>query len=547
MKIYLSQINTIVGDVEHNYRRVIDEMELARRAGADLIVFPELTILGYPPRDLVLQKDLIADNLAVLEKISAQTQGIGVIVGYVDKNPATEGKGLFNAAALCADGKILSKHYKTLLPTYDIFDEARYFDPAPSVRTALFGGKKIGITICEDIWNISPPGANHRLYKIDPVKELVSQKPDLIVNISASPFALDKREVREDVLIDTALRTDAPVVHVNLVGGNDSVIFDGWSAVFDSEGCLVANACDFEEDAILYDMERGEGERHPTTAMGAERLFAALKLGLADYVRKCGFKKTVLGLSGGIDSALVAVIAVQSLGPDRVVGVSMASRFSSQGSGDDAAELARRLGIEYITFPIEEPFEAFLELLKPQFDGTQFGVAEENIQARIRGTLLMALSNKFGWLVLSTGNKSELAMGYCTLYGDMSGGLAVISDVPKTLVYDLADYINREKEVIPCAIIEKPPSAELRPNQKDTDSLPPYEILDPIIREYVEERRSAEEIAASLGHDLKFVRGILQTIYRNEYKRRQAAPGLKVTSRAFGEGWRMPIASAWGE
>jgi NAD+ synthase (glutamine-hydrolysing) len=547
MKIYLSQINTIVGDLEHNYRRILKEMERGRGAGADLIVFPELTLLGYPPRDLVLQKDLIDDNLAVLEKISAQTQAIGVVVGYVDRNPATEGKGLFNAAALCADGKVLSRHYKTLLPTYDIFDEARYFDPAPSVHTALFRGKKIGITICEDIWNVPPLGANHRLYKIDPVKELISQMPDLLINISACPFALDKRKIREDVVRETALRAGAPVLHVNLVGGNDSIIFDGWSAVFDSEGRLVANSRDFEEDAILYDMKRGEGERRPTTAMGAERLFAALKLGLADYVRKCGFEKTVLGLSGGIDSALVAVIAAQALGPDRVVGVSMASRFSSQGSMDDAAELARRLGIEYIALPIEGPFEAFLELLKPQFQGTPFNVAEENIQARIRGTLLMALSNKFGWLVLSTGNKSELAMGYCTLYGDMSGGLAVISDVPKTLVYELAAYINREKEVIPRAIIEKAPSAELRPNQKDTDSLPPYEILDPIIREYVEERKSAEEIAASLGHDLKFVRGILQTIYRNEYKRRQAAPGLKVTSRAFGEGWRMPIASTWGK
>ncbi|MCX6999498.1 MAG: NAD(+) synthase, partial [Candidatus Sumerlaeota bacterium] len=418
MKIYLSQINTIVGDVEHNYRRVLKEMERARGVGADLIVFPELTLLGYPPRDLVLRKDLIDDNLTVLEKISAQTQGIGVIVGYVDRNPATEGKGLFNAAALCADGKVLSRHFKTLLPTYDIFDEARYFDPAPSVHTVLFRGKRIGITICEDIWNVPPHGANHRLYKIDPVKELTSQMPDLIINISAAPFALDKRKIREDVVRETALRAGAPVLHVNLVGGNDSVIFDGWSAVFDSEGRLVANSRDFEEDAILYDMERGEGERRPTTAIGAERLFAALKLGLADYVRKCGFEKTVLGLSGGIDSALVAVISAQALGPDRVVGVSMASRFSSQGSRDDAAELAHRLGIEYIALPIEGPFETFLELLKPQFQGTSFNIAEENIQARIRGTLLMALSNKFGWLVLSTGNKSELAMGYCTLYGD---------------------------------------------------------------------------------------------------------------------------------
>lgn len=547
MKICLSQINTIVGDIDFNTRRVLEEMERARKAGAELIIFPEMTILGYPQRDLLLQEKLISENLAALERVAAQTQGIGIIIGYVERNPAPEGKGLFNAAALCADGKILSRHYKTLLPTYDIFDELRYFDPAPSVHKTLFRGLNLGITICEDIWNFPPPDGNHRLYKIDPVRELATQGIDILINISASPFTLGKRSIRENAVRETARQSGVPVVHVNHLGGNDSIIFDGWSVVMQKDGRIAANTRDFVEDSVIYDTETQKGDLHPTTQIIPERLFEALKLGLADYVRKCGFKKTVLGLSGGIDSALVAAIAVEALGRDRVVGVSMPSRFSSQGSRDDAASLAQNLGIEYITLPIEKPFESFLELLKPQFEGTPFNVAEENIQARVRGTLLMALSNKFGWLVLSTGNKSELAMGYCTLYGDMSGGLAVISDVPKTLVYELCEWINRDSEIIPRATIEKPPSAELRPNQKDTDSLPPYDVLDPIIREYVEEHRSAEEIAALFGHDLKFVQGILRTISRNEYKRRQAAPGLKVTSRAFGEGWRMPIAATWGK
>ncbi|HOE64121.1 MAG TPA: NAD+ synthase [Candidatus Sumerlaeota bacterium] len=547
MKICLSQINTIVGDIEYNTQRIIDEIETTRKAGVDLIIFPEMTILGYPPRDLLFHNKLINDNLVALERIAAQTRGIGAIIGCVVRNPAPVGKGFFNAAVLCADGGIVSRHYKTLIPAYDVFDEPRYFDPAPSVQKTAFKGLNLGITICEDIWNFPAPDGNRRLYKIDPVKELSTQGIDILINISASPFTLGKRPIREYVMRETARRCGVPVVHVNHLGGNDSIIFDGWSIVIQPDGQISANTRDFAEDRVIYDTETKKGDIRPATQKIPERLLEALKCGLSDYVRKCGFKKTVLGLSGGVDSAIVAVIAVEALGRDRVVGVSMPSQFTSQESLDDAAALAKNLGIEYITIPIEKQTESFLELLKPQFEGTPFNETEENIQARVRATILMALSNKFGWLVLSTGNKSELAMGYCTLYGDMSGGLAVISDVPKTLIYELCEWINRESEIIPRSTIEKPPSAELRPNQKDTDSLPPYDILDPIIREYVEEHRSVEEIAARLGHDLRFVQGIVRTISRNEYKRRQAAPGFKVTSRAFGEGWRMPIAASWGK
>ena len=547
MKIFLAQINTIVGDIEYNTRRALDFLEQGRKAGADLVVFPEMTLLGYPPRDLVLQPDLIDENLSALSRVCAATRGIGAIVGFVDRNPAKEGKGLFNTAALCVDGQLRSKHYKTLLPTYDIFDEARYFDPAPSVTVAVFHGKRLGITICEDIWNFDPGEGRQRLYKLDPVENLCRQNVDLMINLSASPFTLDKREIRMEVFKDIVRRTGCPLIHANHVGGNDSAIFDGWSVAVSDKGEILAQTRDFAEDAVLLDLDTNRGEIHSTTNAGMERLLEALKLGLRDYVKKCGFKKCVLGLSGGIDSALVAVIASLALGPENVVGVFMPSRFSSQGSRDDAALAAKNLGIEYRVLPVESPFTSFLDLMKPEFKDLPFDVTEENIQARIRGIILMALSNKFGWLVLSTGNKSELAMGYCTLYGDMSGGLAVISDVPKTLVYELAGFLNRDREIIPRATIEKPPSAELRANQKDVDSLPPYEVLDPILREYIENRKCAREIAEMFGHGQEFVQGILDTIARNEYKRRQAAPGLKVTSRAFGEGWRMPIAASWGK
>lgn len=546
MKILLAQINTIVGDIEYNTRKILDYLEQGRRAGAHLVVFPELTLMGYPPRDLVLMKDVVEENLSALARVAQATKDIGAIVGFVDINPAKQGKGFFNTAALCAQGKIISKHYKTLLPTYDVFDEARYFDPAPSYSVASFMGKKLGITICEDIWNMDQGDGGKRLYLIDPLNEISLRNPDLLINLSASPFTLGKREMRKEVFRDAVRKINVPLVHVNLVGGNDSIIFDGWSVVFGRDSALLAQTRDFTEDVILFDTEQQELESHETSAPGTERLMEALKLGLSDYMRKCGFKRCVLGLSGGIDSAVVAAIAVQALGPECVVGVSMPSRFTSEGSKTDAALLAENLGIEFREISMESPFGSFLELLEPEFGGIPFNTTEENIQARIRGVILMALSNKFGWLVLSTGNKSELAMGYCTLYGDMTGGLAVISDVPKTLVYKLAEFINREMDIIPTSIIERPPSAELRPNQKDEDSLPPYNILDPIVREFIENRSSASEIAEALDHDESFIRDILNIISKNEYKRRQAAPGLKVTSRAFGEGWRMPIAGSWG-
>jgi len=547
MKILLAQINTIVGNIDYNTTKILELVQKGKEKRAHLVVFPEMTLLGYPPKDLVLQTELIEKNLEALNRVKNASSGIGVLIGYVDKNPTRKGKGLFNAAALCADGKIISRHFKTLLPTYDIFDEARYFDPAPSVQTVSFKGKKIAVTICEDIWDFDPRGKKQNLYPMDPLEHLFREKPDLVINLSASPFTLGKRKARFQVLKNLARNFSRTVIHVNHVGGNDSVIFDGWSVAVDKNGHILAQTKDFVEDAVLFDMHNTKEQKRFPTKDSMERLLEALILGLRDYVKKCGFEKCVLGLSGGIDSALVAAIACRALKPENVIGVIMPSRFSSKESTQDALVLAENLGMACRTLPIEPPFTSFLNLLKPEFDKLPFDVTEENIQARIRGILLMALSNKFGWLVLSTGNKSELAMGYCTLYGDMTGGLAVISDVPKTLVYKLAQYINRKKEIIPRSVIEKPPSAELRPDQKDSDSLPPYEILDPIIRQYIEERKSANLIASELGHEIAFVQDIINTIAKNEYKRRQAAPGLKVTSRAFGEGWRMPIAASWGD
>lgn len=545
MKIHLAQINTVVGDIGQNENRILEYIEKGRRAGADLVVFPEFCLVGYPPRDLVLLKDLLDENLAALARIAESCTDIAALVGYVDRNSEKSGKPLLNAAALCTEGRIYSRHYKMLLPTYDIFDEGRYFDSAESTCTIEYKGFRIGVTICEDIWNFEPEDGSPRLYDHDPVQMLAEENPDFIINISASPFSLGKRDIRNKIMRDAVRRAGAPLVNVNLVGGNDSIIFDGCSGAWNKEGELIAQCYDFREDGVLCDLSERKGEVHETTEEGMPRLLEALKMGLSDYMRKCGFKRCVLGLSGGIDSSLVAAIAVEALGPGSVTCVSMPSRFTSEGSKSDAEILAENLGIKLLTIPIEGPFKSFLDILEPHFKDRPFDVTEENIQARVRGVILMALSNKFGWLVLSTGNKSELAVGYCTLYGDMTGGLAVISDVPKTLVYKLARYINRKREIIPNSVIEKAPSAELRPDQKDEDSLPPYEKLDPVIREFVEGQRSASEIAETLGFEKEFVEKILHMIYKNEYKRRQAAPGLKVTGRAFGEGWRMPIAASW--
>jgi NAD+ synthase (glutamine-hydrolysing) len=540
MKILLAQINTTVGALEANRQKILKVIENGRALGADLIVLPELATTGYPPKDLLLSRSFVHRNLQVLESLAAETPGIAIIVGFVDVSRRRSGKGLCNSAALIADGKIVSRHNKMLLPTYDVFDEGRYFDPAESVRAAEFRGMRLGISICEDIWN-DELYWKHRIYRKDPIKELCGQGVDAIINISASPFTLNKRGIKEGMFRNTATRYGKPVIHVNLVGGNDSLIFDGWSNVFSERGEIVAQARDFAEDFVLYDTERETADKHPTASEGMECLLEALKLGLRDYVTKCGFKRVVIGLSGGLDSSVVAALAALALGKEQVLGVSMPSQFTSRQSITDAEALARNLGIQLKIIPIQDIYESYLATLKPEFRDLPFGIAEENIQARIRGNLLMALSNKFGYLVLSTGNKSEIATGYCTLYGDLTGGLAVISDVPKTMVYELAGYLNRDGEVIPQAVIKKAPSAELRPNQKDQDTLPPYEVLDKIITAYIEEQRGIEEIAA-MGFSEEFVKDVVRKIDGAEYKRMQAPPGLKVTTRAFGYGRRMPIA-----
>jgi len=544
MKIALAQINTVVGNLKSNSEKILINIQKAKKLEADLIIFPELSITGYPPKDLIEHTWFVRKNIECLKQIAAQCEGITVIIGYIDFAQETEGKKLYNSAAVLRDGRIFSCHPKTLLPTYDVFDEGRYFAVSNENNPVELFGKRFGISICEDIWNDKLYWGHFREYPRDPIEELARKGIDILINISASPFTLNKRSIKLEMFRKTVKRYNVPLIHVNLVGGNDSLIFDGWSFVMDSDGEILAQTTDFDEDFIIYDFEKKETEIHSVSDEGCERLYRALVLGLKDYTLKCGFKKVLIGLSGGIDSAIVAVLAVAALGRNNVVGVSMPSQFSSPESKGDAEGLAKNLGIDFKVIPIESIYHSYIETLALHFVGTPFGIAEENIQARIRGNLLMALSNKFGYLVLSTGNKSELAVGYCTLYGDMSGGLAVISDVPKTMVYELARYINREKEIIHKAIIEKLPSAELRPNQKDTDSLPEYSILDPVIRAYVEEHKSVDEIAGS-ELDVEFVRRIINMIDRNEYKRRQAAPGLKVTGRAFGEGWRMPIARGW--
>ncbi|GAB4314111.1 MAG: NAD+ synthase [Candidatus Sumerlaeia bacterium] len=542
MKIALAQINTIVGDCTGNARRAVEAARLARERGADLAVFPELTTTGYPPKDLLLMRWFVEANRRALDQIAAGAPpGMGLIVGCVEPNPAGEGRGLLNAAVLIEDGRVIARRAKTLLPTYDVFDEDRYFDPAAENTPVEWRGRRLGLTICEDAWNDRLYWSRRR-YACDPVERLAAAGTDLIVNISASPFTLGKRRLRHDMFSRMAVRHRCPIIHVNLVGGNDDLIFDGSSAAFGPDGAMFASARDFEEDLVFADISGAPaGERHAQREEGMARLAAALELGTRDYLNKCGFRDAVVGLSGGIDSAVVATVATRALGPQHVTGVAMPSRFSSEASLADARALAENLAIRFLTIPIEPMFEAFLGALKPHFAGRPFDTAEENIQARVRGTILMALSNKFGWLVLSTGNKSEMGAGYCTLYGDMAGGLAVLADVPKTMVYDLARFYNQHGELIPASTLAKPPSAELRPDQKDSDSLPEYAVLDPILRAYVEEHLGAEEIAAA-GHDPATVARVLALIHQNEYKRRQAPPALKVTSHAFGTGWRMPIA-----
>ena len=544
MKIALGQINTTIGDFAGNAAKIIDFSRQAQAAGAGLILFPELAICGYPPRDLVERPSFVARNQESLQHVAQETRGIAVICGVATPAHAETGKRVMNSAALLRDGVVAAMQSKMLLPTYDVFDEMRNFAPAQKQELFQFCGKQMALTICEDAWN-DKHFWNRRLYGFDPVESLMSAGGNFLLNISASPFWLDKPRLRRDMLAVIARNYKVPVVMVNLVGGNDSLVFDGSSLVMAPDGRIVAQAKSFEEDIIYFDPNALTGDIHDQVEGEAASAYAALVLGTRDYCRKCGFDRVTIGLSGGIDSALTAAIAVDALGPEHVRGVGMPSPYSSPGSIEDARSLAANLGIRFDLLPINDAFDAYRKILKNAFAGRPEDATEENIQSRIRGTLLMALSNKFGGIVLSTGNKSELAVGYCTLYGDMAGGLAVISDVPKTMVYRLARYVNSRREVIPQPTLDKPPSAELRPNQQDTDTLPPYDILDRILEDYIEDLKTPEQIAGERQFDLKLVRRIVGMVDHAEYKRQQAAPGLKISEKAFGVGRRFPIAAKY--
>ena len=540
MKIALAQFNPTIGDFEGNSARILQLAGQAKSGGADLAVFPELCLCGYPPQDLVERPAFIERNQTALASLAREIS-LPSIVGYVGKTPDSTGKPVTNSAALIGDGRILFEQRKMLLPTYDVFDEARYFQPAVTQTVFPLGPEKLGITICEDFWN-DKSFWPERLYERDPVAEMAGKGSTVLLNISSSPYTLRKRALRNDMLCAIATNRRLPVIYVNQVGGNDSLIFDGSSVAFSSDGALAARAKSFEEDMVFFDTATGKGDIRPPLENELEAVYRALVLGTRDYVHKCGFRQAVIGLSGGIDSALVAKIAADALGPENVLGVSMPGPFSSDGSLTDARQLAQNLGIRFDVLSIDDLYCGYRHTLEKTFEGKAVDVTEENLQARIRGNLLMAISNKFGSLVLSTGNKSEMAVGYCTLYGDMAGGLAVISDVSKTMVYDLAKLVNRSAELIPEQIITKAPTAELRANQTDQDSLPPYDVLDAILKAYVEDLQSPAEIAERSGFPLELVRSVTLSVDRNEYKRKQAPPGLKVTWKSFGVGRRFPVA-----
>ncbi|MFO7667804.1 MAG: NAD+ synthase [Desulfobacterales bacterium] len=548
MKIAIAQINPVIGDFEYNLNRIKDYSGKALSASCDLVVFSELAVSGYPPRDLLEKKDFIEKNLESLSTLINEIKGIGVICGCVDKNPDDEGKRLFNSAVLFENGKILQKINKRLLPTYDVFDESRYFEASTECKSCYFREEKIGITICEDAWN-DEYILKKRIYHMDPVDLLVQDGAGIIVNISASPFHIGKKEFRWNMFSAIARKHKAAFIFANQVGGNDSILFDGTSAAFDRQGKIRALARDFEEDIIFYDHEEKSGRFleeniHHVSVSDSESVLKALIMGTRDYVTKCGFSKVVLGLSGGIDSALTAFIAARALGPENVLTVFMPSVYTSKENYEDTKKLAENIGTRFELIPIDGVFGEFVRLVSPSYKESEPGITEQNLQARIRGTILMALSNREGRILLSTGNKSELAVGYCTLYGDMNGGLAVISDIPKTFVYELAHFINREKEIIPASIIEKAPSAELKPDQTDQDDLPPYEVLDSILKGYIEDLKGADELV-STGFDPATVKDVISRVDRNEYKRHQAAPGLKVTTKAFGYGRRYPLAQRY--
>ncbi|MBN2324475.1 MAG: NAD+ synthase [Spirochaetes bacterium] len=543
MKIVLAQLNPVVGDIKGNTDKVRVTIDAYHKRG-DLIVFPELFLTGYPPKDLLEKKEFIQraqDAVQSLVRFSVRFPDVGIVVGAPVFTGRKAGTGLYNAALLVCEGSVAGVQYKTLLPTYDVFDERRYFDPSPDRKPIPFKGEMIGLTVCEDMWT-DPLLWGGRFYECDPFSDLAGHGATLFLNISASPFTAGKQKVRFDLVSRHARKHQKPFLFVNQIGGNDELVFDGTSLFVDSSGRPVEVLPSFREEIRVVDTAAAgkEGEYRPLGRVESVR--SALVLGLKDYVGKCGFISVVVGLSGGIDSAVTCCLAVEALGKKNVLGISMPSVYSSKGSVEDSKRLAKNLGIEFTVIPIRRMHRSYLDALKESFRGKKEDATEENIQARIRGNILMAFSNKFGSLLLSTGNKSELAVGYCTLYGDMSGGLAVISDVPKTTVYEIARLINEKCEVIPESILTKPPSAELRPDQKDEDTLPPYDILDRILFLYIEERRSVEEITA-LGFEKETVRWVVDRVNRNEYKRRQAAVGLKVTTKAFGAGRRMPIAA----
>ncbi|HUI91400.1 MAG TPA: NAD+ synthase [Chitinivibrionales bacterium] len=546
MKIALCQLNPVMGDIAGNTAKLIAAVSAHRDKNIDLFVFPELIVQGYPPRDLLEQSWFVSRGAAALRDILAFSKKIpesGVLFGFAMPSTRKNGKRLSNAALLVCKGKIVFQHDKSLLPAYDVFDEARYFDAAAGRRVCPFKGERLGITVCEDAWN-DPHMWQRLLYDIDPVKDLARKGATILLNLSASPFYLGKEKIRFSLVKAHAKRHRLPFVFVNQAGGNDELIFDGNSMAFDATGALRAMLPAFSEAVRVVDTRAFGPVVNPPEFDTIKSVHDALVCGISDYLRKCGFTKALVGLSGGIDSAVTAALAVDALGPNNVWGVTMPSRYSSSGSVGDSAALAKNLGITFTTIPIESAFSAFTGELEPVFAGLKPDLAEENIQARVRGTVLMALSNKFGHILLSTGNKSELAVGYCTLYGDMSGGLSVISDLPKGMVYKMAHYINRVREIIPANCISKPPSAELRPGQKDQDTLPPYDVLDPIIELFVEEGKSAKEIVKK-GFDGKTVAWVVEAVKKSEYKRRQAAPGLKVTPKAFGVGRRFPLAAKY--
>jgi len=542
VKIALAQINTTVGDTEANAQRAAEAVRRAAEAGAELVVLPELTLSGYPPLDLVERAAFIEANERALQQVADAARGIWAVVGHVGAAGAQAGRPAANSASVVRDGQVLHRRDKMLLPTYDVFDESRYFEPGQGNAPVTLGQTVVGVTICEDVWN-DRFFWRRRLYGQDPVEALAAAGVELVLNLSSSPFSMGKQQVRRTMLAAMARRYSLPFVYVNLVGGNDQLIFEGRSLAVDAGGRLIAEAAAFAEDLVVIDTA-GDGAAQTPEPNDLEDVWQALKLGVADYGRKCGFRQAVLALSGGIDSALTAAVAAAALGPQNVTALYMPTVYSSDRSARDAEAVAQNLGIGLHRVEIEAMRRVALETLDPLFRGTEPGVAEENIQARIRGALVMAYANKFGHLPLATGNKSELAVGYCTLYGDMVGGLAVIGDLPKTLVYGLARHVNRRQQVIPQSVLDRPPTAELKPDQTDQDVLPPYETLDAILNLYVEQGQESDDIVAA-GHDAETVRQVLAMVDRAEFKRRQAPLALRVTGRAFGPGRRLPIAQRW--